>query len=69
MDTLRERAGSSRRRVDKADDDVPWPSSRASGSLPTTTGHINFFEDLEHVRLLHFSSNSPCLNPSLHSNQ
>jgi len=57
MDLLRQRAGTSdssekkgKRRKD--DDDMKLIASSSSmrvAALPTTNGHINLFEDLEHV--------------------
>jgi hypothetical protein len=60
MDLLRQRAGASsssekkgKRRKDE--DDMKLIASSSSmqvAVLPTTDGHINLFEDLEHVRLI-----------------
>ena len=60
MGLLRQRAGvseSSEKKGKKRKDDddmklIASSSSMQAAVLPTTNGHINLFEDLEHVRLI-----------------
>jgi hypothetical protein len=61
MDILRQRAGVSESSAKKGkrrkdEDDMKLIASSSSmqvAVLPTTNGHINLFEDLEHVCLFH----------------
>ncbi|KAJ7690260.1 hypothetical protein B0H17DRAFT_856829, partial [Mycena rosella] len=51
IDRLRERAGSNKAPKKRKDDDLEELTAGGSAQpavLPTTDGHINFFEDLEH---------------------